>query len=70
LVAEALTKKCIPELSEYSEIKPEVKYGTENSRIDFFLSHNGLPDCFIEVKSVTLLEDNQGFFPDAVTLRG
>lgn len=70
LVAEALTKKCIPELSEYSEIKPEVKYGAENSRIDFFLSHNGLPDCFIEVKSVTLLDDNQGFFPDAVTLRG
>lgn len=70
LVAEALTKKCIPELSEYSEIKPEVKYGAENSRIDFFLSHNELPDCFIEVKSVTLLDDNQGFFPDAVTLRG
>lgn len=70
LVAEALTQKCIPELSEYSEIKPEVKYGAENSRIDFFLSHNELPDCFIEVKSVTLLDDNQGFFPDAVTLRG
>ncbi|WP_272687693.1 DNA/RNA nuclease SfsA [Providencia sp. PROV079] len=70
LVAQALTEKHIPELSEYSVIKPEVKYGTENSRIDFFLTQNGLPDCFIEVKSVTLLENNQGFFPDAVTLRG
>ena len=70
LVAEALTGKCIPELSDYSKIKPEVKYGTENSRIDFLLSHDGLPDCFIEVKSVTLLENEHGFFPDAVTLRG
>ncbi|HBC7428795.1 TPA: DNA/RNA nuclease SfsA [Providencia rettgeri] len=70
LVAQALTEKHIPELSEYGVIKPEVKYGTENSRIDFFLTQNGLPDCFIEVKSVTLLENNQGFFPDAVTLRG
>lgn len=70
LVAEALAEKRIPELSEYGVIKPEVKYGTENSRIDFFLSQHELPDCFIEVKSVTLLENNQGFFPDAVTLRG
>ncbi|MEY0727299.1 MULTISPECIES: DNA/RNA nuclease SfsA [unclassified Providencia] len=70
LVAQALAEKHIPELSEYSVIKPEVKYGTENSRIDFYLTQNGLPDCFIEVKSVTLLENNQGFFPDAVTLRG
>ncbi|CAB5547389.1 DNA/RNA nuclease SfsA [Providencia hangzhouensis] len=70
LVAQALAEKHIPELSEYSVIKSEVKYGTENSRIDFYLTQNGLPDCFIEVKSVTLLENNQGFFPDAVTLRG
>jgi sugar fermentation stimulation protein A len=28
------------------------------------------PPCYIEVKSVTLLEDGQGFFPDAVTSRG
>ena len=70
IIAEALAAKNIPELSEYSEIKPEIKYGSENSRIDFFLSKKDLPDCFIEVKSVTLLERNQGYFPDAVTLRG
>ncbi|CAK7023892.1 DNA/RNA nuclease SfsA [Providencia rettgeri] len=70
LVAQALAEKHIPELSEYSIIKPEMKYGSENSRIDFFLSNSELPDCFIEVKSVTLLENGHGFFPDAVTLRG
>ena len=70
IIAEALAEKNIPELSEYSEIKSEMKYGSENSRIDFFLSKKDLPDCFIEVKSVTLLEGGQGYFPDAVTLRG
>ncbi|HEC8346587.1 TPA: DNA/RNA nuclease SfsA [Providencia rettgeri] len=70
LVAQALAEKHILELSEYSVIKPEMKYGSENSRIDFFLSNSELPDCFIEVKSVTLLENGHGFFPDAVTLRG
>ncbi|ELX8379419.1 DNA/RNA nuclease SfsA [Providencia vermicola] len=70
VVAEALSQNNIPELSEYSVIKPEMKYGSENSRIDFFLSGDGLPDCFIEVKSVTLLENNCGFFPDTVTERG
>ncbi|EJD6541208.1 DNA/RNA nuclease SfsA [Providencia rettgeri] len=70
LVAQALAEKHIPELSEYSIIKPEMKYGSENSRIDFFLSNSELPDCFIEVKSVTLLENGHGFFPDTVTLRG
>ncbi|MCW2255876.1 sugar fermentation stimulation protein A [Providencia alcalifaciens] len=70
VIAEALSQKQIPELSEYNIIKPEVKYGSENSRIDFFLFGNGLPDCFIEVKSVTLLENNHGYFPDTVTERG
>ncbi|QKJ51189.1 DNA/RNA nuclease SfsA [Providencia rettgeri] len=71
LVAQALAEKHIPELSEYSVIKPEMKYGSENSRIDFFLSDSELPDCFIEVKSVTLLENGTTVFsPDAVTLRG
>ncbi|WP_250908990.1 DNA/RNA nuclease SfsA, partial [Escherichia coli] len=28
------------------------------------------PDCYIEVKSVTLAENEQGYFPDAVTERG
>lgn len=70
LVAEALENKWIPELSEYNLIIPEVKYGAENSRIDFFLTHDGLSDCFIEVKSVTLRENGHGFFPDTTTLRG
>lgn len=70
LTLEALQNKTIKELAEYNEIYPEVKYGEENSRIDFLLKAEGLPDCYVEVKSVTLLKNNIGQFPDAVTTRG
>ncbi|RKF15849.1 DNA/RNA nuclease SfsA [Alginatibacterium sediminis] len=69
LVKEALLDQKIAELNDYEEIKAEVKYG-ENSRIDFLLRQPGLADCYVEVKSCTLLQDNQGYFPDAVSVRG
>lgn len=71
LVVEAIQNKKIDELTKYNTLKTEVKYGSENSRIDILISENSLPDCYIEVKSVTLLgEAGQGYFPDAVTTRG
>jgi len=70
LVREALDAKKIAELSGYSSLLPEVKYGTENSRIDFLLQAEGCRSCYIEVKSVTLLQQGKGYFPDAVTARG
>ncbi len=74
LVTEALAENKLPELSSYSQISSEVKYGQESSRIDFLL-HGSIdeeqrPDCYVEVKSVTLLQNNMGFFPDSKTLRG
>jgi len=42
LVFEALQNKQIKELAMYDEIYPEVKYGEENSRIDFLLKGEGL----------------------------
>ncbi|EIJ70595.1 DNA/RNA nuclease SfsA [Pasteurella bettyae] len=70
LTHEALTNKVIKELDNYSEIYPEVKYGEENSRIDFLLKGEGLPDCYMEVKSITFVKGTLGLFPDAVTTRG
>lgn len=71
LVAEALENKWIDKLADYNEILPEQKYGEENSRIDFLLKQQGLADCFVEVKSTTLLVDKGiGMFPDAKTTRG
>ena len=60
----------IRELSEYDDITPEARYG-ENSRIDFLLRAPNLPDCYLEVKSVTLARHPQiAEFPDCVTERG
>ncbi|MEM5529993.1 DNA/RNA nuclease SfsA [Gammaproteobacteria bacterium AS21] len=70
VVESALFDKKIIELAQYDSFKREVKYG-DSSRVDFFLSGAGLPDVYLEVKSVTLhREGDLGAFPDAVTLRG
>ncbi|WP_114192765.1 DNA/RNA nuclease SfsA [Edaphovirga cremea] len=70
LVRESIDHNFITELSGYSKISQEVKYGDENSRIDLLLQAENRLNCYIEVKSVTLLQQAQGYFPDAVTLRG
>jgi sugar fermentation stimulation protein A len=65
----ALTSGWVPELSGFSAIKREVKYGTENSRIDLLLDVGGRP-TYVEVKNTTLLEGDRVLFPDSVTERG
>ncbi|MFK0569509.1 DNA/RNA nuclease SfsA [Endozoicomonas sp.] len=71
LVEELLMSGKVPELSGYQNIRREVRYGEENSRIDLLLQQEGLSDCYVEVKSVTLaMGDGLGLFPDAVTSRG
>lgn len=68
---EAIEAGRISELSGYSHCRSEVRYGEEKSRIDLLLSgHESEPDAWVEVKNVTLEENGQGFFPDAVTTRG
>ena len=75
IVAEALVQGRIPELADYRHWRAEVKY-QEKSRIDFLLSDDNLPDCYLEIKNVHLRRDNlpkgQGIaeFPDSVTQRG
>ena len=71
LVEELLLSGQVSELSGYQTIRREVRYGEEKSRIDLLLQQLGLPDCYVEVKSVTLaMENGLGLFPDAVTSRG
>ncbi len=70
LAEEAINSGIISELTGYDKLSREVKYGEENSRIDILLEAKDKPACYIEVKSCTLLEDGQGYFPDAVSLRG
>lgn len=73
IVKQAIEEEKIAELSDYEEILTEVKYGEENSRIDILLKDSNKPDCYVEVKSTTLLLDNEtglGAFPDAKSVRG
>ncbi len=66
----ALIAREIPDLEAYSHVRPEVKYGN-GSRVDFLLSEEGLPDAYVEVKSVTLSrKPGLAEFPDSVTARG
>jgi sugar fermentation stimulation protein A len=52
---------------KYPIIESEVSFG--KSRLDFRLSE-GNQACWVEVKSVTYVEDGIGRFPDAPTSRG
>jgi sugar fermentation stimulation protein A len=70
VVGAALRARAIPSLAAYGTVRAEVKYG-KASRVDFLLSADGLPDCYVEVKSANLCR-RAGLveFPDTVTKRG
>jgi len=72
LVAEAIDAGSITELTGYTNMRKEVAYGNQRSRIDLLLeSDSGAPDCYVEVKNVSLgMAGGVGMFPDAVTSRG
>jgi len=68
LVAEALAAGRLVPLAGYPVARREVSWG--RSRFDFSLEAPDRPPCLLEVKSVTLVLDGLGCFPDAVTARG
>jgi len=70
LVEEAISGGVLAELQDYPGLRREVKYGSENSRIDLLLHGGERPECYVEVKNVTLADDGIAFFPDAVSTRG
>ena len=68
LIREALRRKALQEVADWDLERPEVTIG--RSRFDFLLSNKDGRQMVMEVKSVTLVEDGVGLFPDAVTARG
>ena len=67
ILREAIEADRVPEFSGFDTVKSEVALG--ESRIDLALAGpSGL--CYVEVKSVTLVEDGVGLFPDAPSQRG
>lgn len=72
MVKQAIEAGVITELQGYANIRSEVRYGNENSRIDLLLEQG--PDgkhCYVENKNVTARDENGlAIFPDAVSARG
>jgi sugar fermentation stimulation protein A len=70
IAAEAIAAGLVSELTGYTGLKREVRYG-ENSRVDIFLDGGPFAPAFVEVKNVHLWrEGTLAEFPDAVTVRG
>ena len=67
LMRDALEQRLMPEFADFTIVQPEFRHG--NSRFDFRLSTRDA-FAYVEVKSVSLLRDGVGMFPDAPTTRG
>lgn len=68
IIRQALNSDQLTELAGYGKISGEQSFG--NSRFDFLLQQGNQRDCFLEVKSVTLVEQGVAIFPDAPSERG
>jgi sugar fermentation stimulation protein A len=68
LVAEALATEGLPGLARPLKVRPEVTL-PHGGRLDFVLDV-GNRLAFLEIKSVTWVEDGVALFPDGVTTRG
>ena len=67
LIQEAIEQGRLPQFNGYNDIIREATYG--ESRLDLLLKGQQ-STCYIETKSVTLVVDGIGLFPDAPTIRG
>ena len=67
LFCDALGEGRLPQFAGYDKTLTEVTYG--ESRLDVVLDGRK-GTCYVETKSVTLVTDGTGLFPDAPTSRG
>jgi sugar fermentation stimulation protein A len=67
ILAEAIRQVQAPPFAGYETVRREVTFG--ESRLDLLLA-GPRGRCFIETKSVTLVEEGVALFPDAPTERG
>jgi sugar fermentation stimulation protein A len=69
VIRNALEQRIFTELGGYSNVRHEVPYGQENSRVDFLLEGGDRP-IYVEVKNTTWKDGSLALFPDTVTTRG
>ena len=67
LIAEGVANGHLEQFAGYPDIRMEVTFG--DSRFDLMLE-GPRGRCYIEAKSVTLVENGVGLFPDSPTVRG
>ncbi|MGI9423738.1 MAG: DNA/RNA nuclease SfsA [Hyphomicrobiaceae bacterium] len=71
IVSEAIAAGKMAPAKGYANLRREVKYGNENSRIDIFLEDPKKGQCYVEIKNVHLMRrPGLAEFPDSVTERG
>ncbi|MBZ4672479.1 MAG: Sugar fermentation stimulation protein [Deferribacteraceae bacterium] len=68
IVEAAIYDNEISEFSGFHSVKREFKY--KDSRIDFMVKLKNGKNAFIEVKNVTMFDNDFAYFPDATTTRG
>ncbi len=69
LVVDAWQAGLLPSFAGYDRVRREVRFG--ESRLDLlFEGATPTPPLYVEAKSVNLVEDGTGLFPDAPTERG
>lgn len=69
-VAQAAREDCLPGLPGLREVRTEVRYGVEHSRIDVLALDGQGRSLYVEVKNTTMNVGGIACFPDAVTDRG
>lgn len=70
VVAQAAREDRLPGLPGLHEVRTEVRYGVENSRIDILAMDDHHRSVYVEVKNTTMNLNGLACFPDAVTERG
>jgi sugar fermentation stimulation protein A len=70
LAFEAAERTLLPGIPQLMDLRREVRFGKENSRVDLHGREASGREWFIEVKNTTLREGAWATFPDAVSARG
>jgi len=73
IVREAVEAGRIPALAGYDRVRPEQRAVEKGARFDLLLEKDtdaGIERCWVEIKSVTLVDGPRAFFPDSPSVRG